>query len=237
MIKSNMFGNKRVVYSLLVFTLFTAYSCAPWGSVRAGSAHSFPTEAKLYEHRVIPGDYLDINIWEDGEMKEHKAQVSKAGTINLMFIEDIAVLGLTEKELDKHLTEVLSEYYISPIIDVKIREVVYILGEVKNPGAYTFKDGMTLAAILASAEGPTRDAKLRNVLIIRGYNESERNPKVVVANVGRMMKKGDLTQNIYLQGGDIIFLPSTVISNVNYFVKQLGPILDLVMFPGKVVFP
>lgn len=237
MIKTKMFGKKRIVYSLWLFILLSVASCAPWGSVRAGSAHSFPTEAKLYEHRVIPGDFLDINIWEDGEMKEHKVQVSKAGTINLMFIEEIAVLGLTERELDKQLTDVLSEYYISPILDVKIREVVYILGETKKPGAYTFKDGMTLAAILASAGGPNRDAKLRNVLIIRGYNEHERNPKVIVSNIGRMMKKGDLTQNIYLQGGDIIFLPSTVISNVNYFVKQLGPILDLVMFPGKVVFP
>jgi len=87
---------------------------------------------------------------------------------------------------------------------------------------------------LASAGGPTRDAKLRNVLIIRGYNKD---PKIIVSNIRRMMKKGDLTQNIYLRGGDIVFLPSTTISNVNYFLKQIEPVLDLIMFPGKVVFP
>ncbi len=209
-------------------------SCAPGGSTRAGAIHSLPTEAKRYEHRVQPGDFIDINLWEEGETKEYKVQVSKTGTISFIFLEDIAVLGLTQRELDKHLTSVLTEYYVSPILDVKIREIVYVFGEASNPGAYTFKDGLTLAAILASAGGPTKDAKLRNVLIIRGYNKD---PKIVVSNIRRMMRKGDLTQNIYLQGGDIVFLPSTTISNVNYFLKQIEPIIDFLMFPSKVIIP
>ncbi|MBN1573271.1 MAG: polysaccharide export protein [Deltaproteobacteria bacterium] len=204
------------------------------GSTSAGPVHSLPTEASRYEHRVQPGDFIDINLWEEGELKEYKVQVTKRGTISFLFFEDINVLGMTNKELDKHLTQVLLEYYVSPMLTVKIREVVYLLGEAKNPGAYTFEDGLTLAAILASAGGPTKDAKLKNVLVIRGYNKD---PEVVVANFRKMLKKGDLTQNIYLKGGDIIFLPSTTIANVNYFVRQIMPILEFLMFPTRVVFP
>jgi protein involved in polysaccharide export with SLBB domain len=225
---------KGIVCCLVLLMVTSVVSCAPGGSTRAGTIHSLPTEAKRYEHRVQPGDFIDINLWEEGETKEYKVQVSKTGTISFIFLEDIAVLGLTQRQLDKHLTSVLTEYYVSPILDVKIREIVYVFGEASNPGAYTFKDGLTLAAILASAGGPTKDAKLRNVLIIRGYNKD---PKIVVSNIRRMMRKGDLTQNIYLQGGDIVFLPSTTISNVNYFLKQIEPIIDFLMFPSKVIIP
>ncbi len=231
---AKIFHRYGLVCSSALLVFFAVVSCTPSGSMRAGSVHSLPTEASRYEHRVQPGDFIDINLWEEGELKEYKVQVSKAGTISFIFFEEIKVLGMTNKELDKHLVEVLSEYYVSPILNVKIREVVYVFGEAHKPGAYTFENGLTLAAILASAGGPTKDAKLRNVLIIRGYNK---NPDVVVANVGRMMKKGDLTQNIYLKGGDIIFLPSTTIANVNYFAKQLMPILEFIMFPTQVVFP
>jgi polysaccharide export outer membrane protein len=223
-----------IVCSSLLLLLSAAVSCTTNGRTPVGTVHSLPTEAGRYEHRIQPGDFIDISLWEEGEFKEYSVQVSKGGTINLLFIEDISVLGLTSKELDKHLSQVLSEYYVSPMLTVKIKEVVYVLGEAKNPGAYTFEDGLTLAAIIASAGGVTEDAKLKNVLVIRGYNK---NPEVLVANFRRMMKKGDLTQNIYLKGGDIVFLPSTTISNVNYYIAQIMPILELLMFPTTFVFP
>lgn len=229
-----IFYKSGIVFSSVLLLFSAAVSCTTTGGTPAGAAHSLPTEAGRYEHRAQPGDFINITIWEEGELKEYEVQVSKAGTISFLFFEDVNVLGMTNKELDKHLSQVLSEYYVSPMLTVKIKEVVYVLGEAKNPGAYTFENGLTLAAILASASGPTKDAKLKNVLVIRGYNKK---PEVVVANFKRMMKKGDLTQNIYLKGGDIIFLPSTTISNVNYFVTQLMPILELLMFPTRVVFP
>jgi len=135
---------KGIVYFLMLLMVFSTASCAPWGSTRAGAVHSLPTEAKRYEHKVQPGDFIDINLWEEGETKEYKVQVSKTGTISFLFLEEIAVLGLTERELDKHLTSVLAEYYVSPILDVKIREVTYVFGEASSPGVYTFKDGFPL---------------------------------------------------------------------------------------------
>jgi protein involved in polysaccharide export with SLBB domain len=99
------------------------------------------------------------------------------------------------------------------------------MGEVKNPGTYPLDKGRTLVAALAGAGGPTRDAKLRNTLIIRG--DYHNNPEVIVSDASRMLRRGDISENVWLQAGDIIYVPSTAISDVNYFITQIVPILDV----------
>lgn len=74
---------------------------------------------------------------------------------------------------------------------------------------------------------PTRAAKLRNTLVIRGdYND---NPTVIVSDASRIFRKGDFSENVILQSGDIIYVPSTLISDVNYYIMQIKPILDFFM--------
>lgn len=215
----------------VVFLSILTFSCATTGGIPAASLPSTPKDSERYQHRVEPGDVIVVSLWEADGQKEYESQVTRDGTINLMFIEDIPVMGLTEKELDDQITKELLYYYVEPNVSVRIKELVYVLGEAEDPGAYDFENGLTLTSIIASSGGPTKEAKLKNILVIRDYNT---NPQVIMSDFSRMLKEGDMTQNIILKGGDIVYLPPKSISNVKYFAEQILPILDLIFYPTKV---
>jgi protein involved in polysaccharide export with SLBB domain len=220
----------RLLMGFVACVLFCG-SCVATGMIPAESLPGTPGATEIDLHRVTPGDIIEVSLWEIEGLTTYEVQTSREGTIDLMFIEDIPVLGLTEEELDEFLTKELSYYYVDPNVIVRIKEVVYVFGETERPGAYTFENGLTLASIIASAGGPTRDAQLKNVLVIRDYYTD---PVVIESNFSNLLKKADLHQNITLKGGDIVFLPSTVISDVNYFLVQIQPLLEILLYPTRV---
>ncbi len=216
---------------IIVFLLILTSSCTTTGGIPSANLPSAPKDTERYQHEVEPGDIIVVSLWEADGLKDYESQVKRDGTIDLMFIKDIPVMGLNERDLEEKINEELLYYYVSPNVNVRIKEVVYVLGEANVPGAYNFENGLTLASIIASSGGPTRDAKLKNVVVIRDYNT---NPQVIVSDFSRMLKMGDMTQNIILKGGDIVYLPSTSISNVKYFAQQLIPVIDLIFTPTRV---
>jgi polysaccharide biosynthesis/export protein len=214
-----------IVITIAVCAALAISSCASSTRVDADTLPSAPDKAAMYQHRIVPGDTIHVTIWEVDQPKEFKVQVKNDGTIDLMFMTGLKVIGLTEAELKEYLVSEVSTYYVNPRLTASLAEVVYVLGEVGSPGVYELDKGKSLVAVLAVAGGPTRAAKLRNTLIIRGdYNN---NPTVIVANASRILHKGDFSENVMLQPGDIIYVPSTAISDVNYFITQIKPILDI----------
>ncbi len=215
---------RNIFFGILIFAALAASSCAT-GRVNADTLPSAPEDAVMYQHRIVPGDTIHVTIWEVDQPKEFNVQVKKDGTIDLMFMKDLKVMGLTEDELDDYLAKEVSTYYVNPRLSASLSPYVYVMGEVKTPGVYDFTKGQTLVSLLAVAGGPTRDAKLHNTVIIRG--DYRNNPTVIVSDASRMLRKGDLSENVILQSGDIIFVPSTVISDVNYFLTEIKPLLDI----------
>ncbi len=216
---------RNILIGILICTALAISSCATSRGVNADTLPSAPEDAALYQHRIAPGDTINVTIWEVDQPKEFKVQVKKNGTIDLMFMTGLKVIGLTEDELNEYLVKEISTYYVNPRASVSLSSFVYLIGEVNNPGVYDFEKGQTLVSILAAGGGPTRGAKLRNTLIIRG--DYHNNPTVIVSDASRILRKGDLSENVILQSGDIIYVPSTLISDVNYFITQIKPILDV----------
>ncbi len=216
---------RNILITIMICAALVITSCASTRSIEADTLSSTPEKAAMYQHRITPGDTIHVTIWEVDQPKELEAQVKSDGTIDLMFMTGLKVVGLTEAELKEYLTREVSTYYVNPRLTASLAAVVYLIGEVKNPGVYELDKGRTLVSMLAAGGGPTRAAKLHNTLVIRGdYNN---NPTVIVANASRIFHKGDLSENVMLQAGDIIFVPSTVISDINYFIMQIKPILDI----------
>lgn len=218
---------RNILITVLICSALAVLSCATGSSIDADTLPSAPGDAVLYQHKIVPGDTIYITVWEVDQPKEFTAQVKNNGTIDLMFMTDLKVIGLTEDQLNEYLVKEISTYYVNPRVSVSLSTFIYLLGEVRNPGVYDFEKGQTLISVLAVAGGPTRAAKLRNTLIIRGdYHD---NPTVIVSDASRIFRKGDLSENVILQSGDIIYVPSTLISDVNYYITQIKPILDFFM--------
>jgi polysaccharide export outer membrane protein len=111
-------------------------------------------------------------------------------------------------------------------------ERVYVLGEVNTQGIYRLKDASDLLASLSLAGGPTRLAVKSDIKIIREYMESKGAPVILSASYDDITKKGDISQNVALRNGDIVWVPRILIGDINEWIVNSLPLLDYLLKPA-----
>ncbi len=111
-------------------------------------------------------------------------------------------------------------------------ERVYVLGEVNNQGIYSLKEAQDLLAALALSGNTTRQAKEENTLIVRGY-EPGKPPLVMMADVKALLRKADISQNVRLRDGDLVYVPRMLIGDINDWIINMTPLLNLLLYPGE----
>jgi protein involved in polysaccharide export with SLBB domain len=111
-------------------------------------------------------------------------------------------------------------------------ERVYVLGEVFNQGVYPLKQAQDLLAALALAGNTNRLAKEENTLIVRGY-EPGKPPLVMMADVKSLLRKADISQNVRLKDGDLVYVPRMLIADINDWIVNMTPLLNLILYPGQ----
>lgn len=93
---------------------------------------------------------------------------------------------------------------------------VLVVGEVKEPRIVPIKGRLTVIDAIVGAGGYTRDAVLKSVIVIRGELGSQEGIRI---NVKEILKKADLSQNIELQPGDIVYVPTTFVVHIERFIR------------------
>lgn len=86
---------------------------------------------------------------------------------------------------------------------------INIMGEIKLPQVIGFQDGMTVLDAILMANGLTDIAKPEGTKVYRkakGQGGDSR-IQIIPVKMGRVIFKGDLSENIRLQPGDIIHVP------------------------------
>ena len=84
---------------------------------------------------------------------------------------------------------------------LKIR--TYIWGQVRNPGLYIVPDDTDLLTLISSAGGPTENAKLYKIRIIRSTAEGE---KVIWVDLKEYLETGEAELIPILRPGDTIIV-------------------------------
>lgn len=148
------------------------------------------------------------------------------GKITFPPLGDIEVKGLTVNQLSQILMEKISTLIKDIRVTVSIKQFggrkIIVLGEVTSPGVYKPSGEVTLLEAIALAGGYTKDAILRNVVVISGALDK---PEPKVYNVLATIKNGDLSQNAIVRVGNIVYVPASHISNINHILTQLiGPL-------------
>lgn len=92
------------------------------------------------------------------------------------------------------------------IVPPKTRQIM-VLGAVSRPGMMSMPEARPLKALeaLAQAGGAAGGADLRRVVVVRQHNGQTFNLQL---NLENALKKGDSSQDVTLQPGDIFFIPS-----------------------------
>ena len=110
------------------------------------------------------------------------------------------------------------------------RERVYVLGEVNGQGIYSLKEAQDLLAAISLAGSFTRLAKEENTLIVRGY-EPGKEPLVMMADLNALLREADISQNIPLEDGDLVYVPRMKIGDINDWIANTMPLLTFLFYP------
>jgi polysaccharide biosynthesis/export protein len=105
--------------------------------------------------------------------------------------------------------------------------LVYVLGEVRNPRVFQLVEGTTLLQLLARAGGPIEStARMRHVMLLREIDAT--NSEILVVDIREILRTG---QDIRLVPGDVIYIPRKVGLRLQEFVARftgsVSPLLSL----------
>ena len=232
---NNIMKNSLKIIAIMILCFLFVYTNAVFAAekpiqnkseIRIIKASELDASEWTFENYVISeGDVLDISVWQVKELDE-KVVVRPDGKISFPLIGDVEARGRAIDELTEDITEKLKLYIKIPKVNIIVSSFggkkIIILGEIAGPGIIRFTEPIRILEALALAGSYQESAGLKSVLVIRG--DVERNADVIVVNALDILK-GNLRENIYIQKGDIIFVPRSFVGNVAYFVRQISPLL------------
>lgn len=123
----------------------------------------------LETYRVGPNDVLKVEVFDEENLTT-ETKVSGQGTIKFPLIGEVPVKGLTLKEIEEALTSKLQAGYLkNPKLTLAITSYrnVYVSGEAKTPGAFPFKEGLTVLKAITLAGGWTDRADKGRTTVLR----------------------------------------------------------------------
>ena len=178
--------------------------------------------AQQKAYRIGARDVFTLTIYAGGEKQyEGDLRISDSGAISVPFIGIVNAKGLTIPDLETRITKALAkDYFVNPQVVIGIKEYhslqYYLSGAVNSPGLYVMDSEATLMELIAKAGGllPERG----NVAyILRGstkelkqgedVQELLKHTKPKKVNLKKLLDQGDMSQNIILHSGDVVYIP------------------------------
>ena len=155
---------------------------------------------------VSPGTVLKITVYGHDDMTS-QVQVADDGTVVLPLIGKVQVNGITIPQVTAKITAELADgYFNKPQVNVFVQNFrsrkVTVLGQVNKPGLQEFSGQTTLLEMISAAGGLAADAG-DTVSIKRIVNNKE---KVIEIDLTSLVAGGDLSQNIFVQENDSIYV-------------------------------
>jgi protein involved in polysaccharide export with SLBB domain len=173
-----------------------ALICGLYGcSTGTPPIHSLPVAENPPDYKMGPGDRISVTVFgEDNITGEY--DVDPQGTVSLPLAGRMKVKDMTAQQFEAALTNRLGHGLVTnpqvAVAVVKYRPF-YILGEVKNPGAYPYYSGATVLNAVALAGGYTYRASTSNISVVRP-DSKDHDPQLA-------------SEEAYLEPGDIVIVP------------------------------
>jgi polysaccharide export outer membrane protein len=150
--------------------------------------------------------------------------VQPDGYISLKNVGDVHVSGQTVPELTQTLNTAYGRFLNQPQIVVVLKdfEKPYFIagGMVEHPGKYELRGDTTLVEAIAVAGGFNDASKHSQVLLFRRVSQDWLEAKIL--DVKKMLSARNLSEDVHLQPGDMIFVPQNRISKIRRFIPNTG---------------
>lgn len=153
-----------------------------------------------------PGDQLVIEYWGSSSQRLQTV-VDREGRVVLPEAGAVLVAGRTLGEAQELVQKVLVRQFRDVSVAVSLGRLktvrAYVVGDVKNPGAYDISSLSTALSALLAAGGPADTGSLRTVKHYRGQKLMEE------VDLYELMLKGVTSTQQRIESGDSILVPPT----------------------------
>lgn len=180
------------------------------------------------EYYMRPGDELNIVVTQQQDLGNSSSNqspfvVRPDGNVSFPLVGEIHAEGMTVSQFTDVLQQGLARYIVDPDVSVNISKLgrvrVYVFGEVRKPGAVELDKGHTVIDAIGAAQGFTRDTAKKKIFLIH----QDQPKSLIPINLNNMLKTGDMSQNITLREGDILYLTK---NHRIDFARDIAPIFS-----------
>lgn len=203
---------------------------APPVLVQPDKASEPSVKLSLSQFVLGAGDELTVVVFRNPDMTR-KVKVMPDGTFSYPFLGEIKAAGIGVTELRQKITQALSKYFVDPQVSIEITALksrkVFVLGEVKQPGVFLLEGPTSAIEAISKAGGFTQHATSKSVVLFR---QEDGRAYATKLNVDRALRKGEVAQNIALQPGDVLYIPTSFVTDVDRFMMHVSSIIAPLVF-------
>jgi polysaccharide export outer membrane protein len=154
-----------------------------------------------------PGDGLKISVFGNPDLSL-ETKVSQDGNITFPLLGVVQVAGISSSDAEKKISGLLvsggflKQAEVNIIVTDLQSQQVSILGAVVRPGRYPVSGTRSVTDMLAMAGGVAPDGgDTATVIRVRNGKTGKQ-----VVNLGEMVRSSDMTGNLDLMNGDMIYV-------------------------------
>jgi len=209
-----------VVISSVLITL--SIGCAPKYNDLKVFLQEHEHDVAAVNYRVEPPDIISITSPTAPEIDGESQKIRNDGKISLKLLGEVKVSQMTPQEISAKLEKLLEPYYVEPKVNVRVAsnssKKIFVFGQVMKSGPMEFTGRDSLLDVLAESQLNSL-AWGAQVKVIRPSASKDQRREIIV-DVDKMMQSGDLTANILLQEGDIVYVPPTPLAWVGLRIQE-----------------
>lgn len=171
------------------------------------------------DYTLGAGDKVEIEIFGEADTRE-TTFITPDGLVYYSALPGLPATGKTTSQLRDQIQQALLKLYRHPSVGVTLTEArsqrVMVMGRVNSPGSFPLKQPLRVLDAISQAGGlSTSDMNgTTEELADLAHSFLKRGDQLMPVDFDRLLRKGDASQNIYLQAGDFLYLPSSLTSEI-----------------------
>ena len=170
-------------------------------------------------YRLQYSDTVEVNFPFAPEFNQTLA-VQPDGFVALRGTSAVFASGKTLAELQEEIDVAYSEILRNPEVTVTLKEFdkpyFIVSGEVIRPGKYELRSNTTVIEAVAIAGGFTGQARHSEVVLFRPQADDKAEARTL--DIKKLLKTRELSEDLRLRAGDIVFVPQSTISKVRKYL-------------------
>jgi polysaccharide export outer membrane protein len=172
-------------------------------------------------YRLRKGDSFELDFSMTPDFNQ-TITVQPDGYITLKAVGSVFVEGQNVPELTETLKTAYAKVLHDPVIAISLKdfEKPYFIasGQVSRPGKYDLRSDLTVTEAVAIAGGFDEKSKHSQVVLFRPMPGGGFQAKLI--NVKKLLATHDLTEDVQMQPGDMLYVPQNTLSKIRPFLPN-----------------